>query len=96
MAEPAQPDPPPPTATQSISNVRERELLLLADRAETLASGLFIAGVLLLIIGLVLLLFRGSGLACVVLGGGGILAGFIENVRAEVLRVRAKLEDKKD
>jgi hypothetical protein len=54
--------------------------------------GFFAAGVLLLVIGVVLALVRGTGLVCLILGGVFFLTGGIEGVRAEVLRVRAKLE----
>jgi hypothetical protein len=71
---------------------RVQAALAQAERAETAAAGLVIVGVLLMVVGLVLIFLRGMGLTCLVLGGIVLLAGLIQDVRAEVLRVRAKLE----
>ena len=48
-------------------------------------------GAVLVLIGVILALI-GGGLVCLLLGGISFLTGCIENVRAEVLYVRAKLE----
>ncbi len=69
-----------------------RESAARAARAETTAMGLMGAGALLLLIGTVLALLSGRGWFCLVLGGVLFVSGCIENVRAEVLHVRAKLE----
>lgn len=63
-----------------------------ANRAETTAMGFLLLGVLLLLVGVVLAFLHGGGLICLLLGGISFLAGCIENVRAEVLHIRAKLE----
>ena len=84
-------DSPPPAPRPAIS-AAEREIRISIERAEAVAIGFFIGGILLLVIGLVLALFRGTGLTCLILGGISFLAGCVENVRAEVLRVRARLE----
>lgn len=86
MADSPTPDPRP------ASSAAEQEIRVLIERVEAIAIGFFIVGVLLLVIGVVLTLFRGTGLTCLILGGISFLAGSIENVRAEVLRVRARLE----
>jgi len=80
---------PTPRLTES---ALARGACVRANRAETAAMGFLLSGVVLLVIGLVLALLRGSGLACLVVGGISFLTGCIENVRAEVLYVRAKLE----
>lgn len=82
----------PTPAPRRASSAAEQELRVLIERAEAVAIGFFVGGVLLLVIGLALMLIRGAGLTCLILGGISFLAGCIENVRAEVLRVRARLE----
>jgi len=61
------------------------------NRAEATAMGLLGLGALLAVIGTVLAFLRG-GLEILLLGGILFLAGGIENVRAEVLKLRAKLD----
>ena len=82
----------PAPAPRPSESALAREARNLADRAESLAIGFFVVGVVLLVIGLGLALFRGSGLVCLILGGISFLTGGIQGVRAEVLRVRAKME----
>jgi hypothetical protein len=82
----------PTPAPRPTESAPARDAQILADRVETLAIGFFVAGVLLLVIGVGLALFRGTGLVCLILGGVFFLAGCVEGVRAEVLRVRVKLE----
>ena len=69
-----------------------RETVARAARAETMAMGLMGAGALLLLIGTTLALLSSRGWFCLVLGGVLFVSGCVENVRSEVLRVRAKLE----
>lgn len=82
----------PTPAPRPGESARARDARILADRVETLAVGFFVVGFLLLVIGVVLALFWGTGLASLILGGVFFLASRIEGVRAEVLRVRVKLE----
>lgn len=86
MADTPAPAPRPPEPALA------RDARIRASRAETAAMGFLLGGVLLLLIGIVLALMRGGGLVCLLLGGVSFVTGCIENLRAEVLYVRAKLE----
>jgi hypothetical protein len=68
-----------------------RELQARINRAETIAMAFWGFGVLLFIIGLVVAVMGGSPL-CLLLGGFLLLAGGIENNRAEILKLHAKIE----
>ena len=80
---------PTPRATESVLS---RQTRIRASRAETTAMGFLGLGVLLLLVGIFLSLISGGGLICLLLGAVFFVTGCIENVRAEVLYVRAKLE----
>jgi hypothetical protein len=69
-----------------------RQMLARANRAETVAMVCIGLGAFLLAIGTILVLVWGGGLLCLLFGGLALVVGFIENVRAEVLHVRARLE----
>ena len=73
-------------------SVLARQAKMRASRAETTAMGCFGLGTLLLLIGILLALLQGGGWVFLWLGGIIFLAGCIENMRAELLRLRAKLE----
>lgn len=73
--------------------VPARNLLVRANRAETVAMGFLGLGGLLLMLGTFLAILSGRGLFCFQFGGIALLIGCVENVRAEILRVRAKLEN---
>ena len=76
-------------------SAQARNTLERANRAETAAMGFLGVGGLLLAIGTVLAVTTGLGIVGIVLllfGGIALLVGCIENVRAEVLHVRAKIE----
>ena len=83
-------------APEPVNRPREsalvREIQARATRAETFAMGCFGLGILLLLIGVVIWLLRGGGWICLWLGGVIFLTGCIENTRAEIRRLRAKLE----
>ena len=68
-----------------------RDFKARASRAETFAMGCFALGIVLSLIGVIFLPGTGAWL-CLWLGGVLFLTGCIENMRAEVLRVRARLE----
>jgi len=54
--------------------------------------GCFGLGILLLLVGAVISFSGGGGWLCLWLGGIIFLTGCIENMRAEILRLRARLE----
>lgn len=83
----------PPAPRPRNESFSHRELQARINRAETLAMTLWGLGVLLFIIGLVLVVLRGS-LHCLLLAGLALLAGGSENNRAEILKLRAQLESK--
>ena len=86
MADTPEPNPHPTESALA------RDARIRAERAETAAMGFILVGVLLLLIGLVLALARSRGMVCLIFGGVSFITGCIENLRAEVLRVRAKIE----
>ena len=69
-----------------------RDIQVRANRAETFAMGCFGLGILLLLVGVVISFLGRGGWFCLWLGGIIFVTGCIENLRAELLRVRAKLE----
>jgi len=69
-----------------------RDIQARANRAETFAMGCFGSGILLLLIGVMMWVLRGGGWFCLWLGRIIFVTGCIENLRAELLRVRARLE----
>lgn len=69
----------------------QHELQARINRVESSAAGLMGLGGLLLLIGFLLALF-GKSFLFLLIGGFLFLAGRIESVRAEILKLHAKLE----
>ncbi len=82
------PDPTPRPTESALS----RQTRIRASRAETTAMGFLFLGIVLLLVGIFRALIGGGGMICLLLGGISFVTGCIENVRVEVLYVRAKLE----
>jgi len=85
-------DAPKPPGRREAS-FAQRELQTRINQAETFAMGLLGVGGLVLLVGFILALL-GNGILFLLLGGIMFLAGGIENVRAEILKLRAKLVEK--
>lgn len=86
-------EPLPSNRPQGSSSFARRELQTRIARAETIAMGMWGVGAILLLIGLLLAIF-GKGFLLLLLGGILFLAGGIENVRAEILKLHAKIGEK--
>jgi hypothetical protein len=84
-------DTPAPTPRPA-SSALARAMHQRAEDAESTGVGFILIGYVFLVIGVVLALLKDRGLVCLILGGISLVIGYIENLRAEVLRVRARLE----
>jgi len=86
------PAPAAPAPAQIDRTKRYHDASILANRAEAVGFGFLLLGGILMLIGTILAIWCGGGVACLILGGTFFLAGLIENVHADLLHARAKLE----
>jgi hypothetical protein len=79
---------------RSSETADSREVRKKAAGAETNAVWLMAFGIALILIGVIVTIFTGvaAGSGCFAVGGTFLSIGFFENIRAQILHIRANLE----